>query len=202
MSKIEVGRWSQQLRRMLGQAGQDVVAAELAPEISPTFELEGMSVQWNFLKGVRDVYVGQTIAAVALNVGKWRFRNPADSGMAAVFSLIRLVPASGAAALAIRVNSQTTDFATSQPTTVPDTRWGPLTTGRSAIVATFTNAVTAIPAGQTVAQSREPTSIAWQYDQEIFIPPGVTMDVGTDTANIQMTASFKWSERPFPVLER
>ena len=187
---------------MLGQAGQESIAAELAPEISPTFELEGQSVEWNFLKGVRDIYVGQTIAASALNVGKWRFRNPTGSGVIACFTYVALLPTTAATgALAIRINTLTADLPTAQPTTVPDTRWGPLTTGRSAIVATFTNTSPTIPAGQTIAQSRF-ASIEWRYEQEIVLLPGSGLDVGGDTINTAMTGSFVWHERPFPVLER
>ena len=202
MAKIELGRWSEQLRRMAGMAGQEVVSGELAPEISPTFELEGQSVEWNFLKGVRDVYVAQTIPNLAGNSSKWRFRNPADSGVLAVFEYIEIMPENAPAKVSIVVSEIFVDFTIVQPVAVPDIRWGALTTGRSALVVTFDNTVPVGPAGQGIAQSGPDTRQAFRYDNEILVLPGVTLDAGTATANIQLVGSFKWRERPMPILER
>jgi len=202
LAKIEAGRWSEQLRRMLGMAGVTSVAAELAPEVSPTIELEGQSVEWNFLKAVRDVYVGQTIAGSALNISKWRFRNPVDSGVVAVMEYVELVPTGGTAVLALNVSQVTVDLDTVQPTAVPDSRWGPLTTGRSALVVTFQNSDPTVPGGQAVATSRALDSVAWQYPREILLLPGVALDAGSQSINRQVHGTFKWRERHIPVLER
>ena len=186
---------------MAGMAGTTIVSAELSPEISPTFELEGRSVEWNFLKGVRDVYVGQRIAASALNTGFWRFRNPIGSGVAACFELIELSPET-TGGLSLAVNQLTVDLATAQPTAVPDSRWGPLTTGRSALVASFQNTTPGGVAGQSVARAQARADVAWRYNEEIFLPPGVVLDAGAAAINIAISGTFKWHERPFPVLER
>ena len=53
MSKIETGRFSDLLRRSLGMKGQELVSAELAPELSPTWQVESaLNQEWDWAKGV------------------------------------------------------------------------------------------------------------------------------------------------------
>ena len=81
MGSIEVGRFSDLLRRMFSMVGQLEVAAELSPEVSPTVELESAQNQeWDFLKGVKQCATSEEIAANAGAGGQFRLRNPPDSG--------------------------------------------------------------------------------------------------------------------------
>jgi len=202
MSKIESGRWSEQLRRMFGMAGTTLVSGELSPEVSPIVILESESVQWNFLKGVRDVYVGHTVAAAVGFTSKMRLRNPANSGVAGVLEFTEMTPNGLAVTMTVAANEQTVDFPTAVAPSVPDNRWGPLTTGRSTLVVTSTNAQATGPAGEVIGRGLTLSGVPWLYQKAIFVAPGVAIDLGIFATNLEMLFSFKWSERSFPVLEQ
>lgn len=200
MAKIEVGRWSDQLRRMLGMAGTSVVAAELSPEISPTIQLEGPGAEWNFLKGVRDCGGGGQLGAGAGFVSKWRFRNPAGSGVIIVIEVIALTPVA-TANLAIRGNAQTVNFTQLLLPSVMDARWGPIGSARPSLILSEDNTVAAVPAGEEMGRVSRSANGEWLYDREIVLVPGSNIDAGTETQNVGCRMWARWRERGLPVLE-
>lgn len=121
--KIELGRYSDILRRLL--AGKDqVVAAELAPEISPVFVLESDRPEWAFLGGERLGCVAITQAATALARSTCRIRNPANSNALLVIEELYVGIDTTADQVAIRMGEGTADLATVGIVSVRDRRWG------------------------------------------------------------------------------
>lgn len=97
MAKIEKGLYSQALRRIFSMVGQDVVAADLSPEVSPTVELERLSdPEMRFLRGERPVRGTSQIAATAV-AQAYRLSNPRGSNALAILdqASFRLAALSG-----------------------------------------------------------------------------------------------------------
>lgn len=200
MSKIETGRWSDQLRRMLGMAGSPVVAAELSPEISPTIQLEGPSAEWAFLKGVRLAASGLAITAAAGTGSTVRLRNPLNSACIAVITAIGL-SADSIQDFQIRLGQTDVNFGGVLLSTVRDSRWGQVgATGRNALIVSATN--TLPPAvGEDISRWRGAAGITVYYPSEIVLAPGDNLDMGGRTANIPMQVNLAWAERGLPELE-
>ena len=206
MSKIEIGRWSEQLRRMLGMAGTDIVSAELSPEISPTIELEGQSPEWDFLKGKRNCFGASNLAAGGVTfISKYRLRNPANSGVIAVVKRIEMAStagAPGAQSFRIAVNAQTVNFDTAVIPLVPDTRWGALSLQATTLLLTTAIIQTTSVAGNRLANSITLHGTRWLMDEPFVLVPGTNVDFGSASDNLPMAGWVAWTERGFPVLER
>ena len=202
MSKIEIGRWSAQLRRMLGMKGVSDVSTELSPEISPTFQLEGPTAEWDFLKGVRLCSASTTLLGVAPNQSVIRLRNPPASGVIAIVQAIsyRLPATTGAS---IQKGVSALDLATVRLTALRDERWAPAVPGlnRSVLILSRTDAG-GIPVGPDVLWSM--TSLGnsiIRYPSPVILTPGTHIDVSTDGGNVALDVSFSWSEREVSALE-
>ena len=200
MSKIEIGRYSELLRRQFGMKGQESVAAELSPEVSPIVILEDASDEWNYLKGVRDCGFGDIVAAIAGFTSKWRMRNPAASGIIAVVEFIEIVT-NATSAKRITINNQTVDFPTPVQGAVLDARWGIVGVAEPAVIVTASNAQATGPAGTSIGESRALSNAPWTYAQEIVLVPGAVLDFGTADQDEDARATVRWRERAFPALE-
>jgi len=200
VSKIEIGRYSEQLRRMFGMKGQETVSSELSPEVSPTIQLEGPGAEWNFLKQVRDCAFGNTVIGAVGFTTKWRFRNPVDSGIIAVMEAWELTPTL-LAGMSINGNAQTVDLPTASIAAVTDGRWGTITASRPTVIVSSSNAQATGPAGESFAEAVRLGSTAWLYDQEIVLVPGAVLDIGLVSTNIDARIWARWRERQIPALE-
>lgn len=203
MSKIEIGRFSELLRRTLGMKGQQTVAAELSPEVSPVIELESAEDQeWDFLKGVRQVSWSAQIAANVGAAGQGQLRNPPGSGVLAVVTNIEMAGVS-AQQFAITFNRETIDLTNTALTVARDGRWQ--TTSifqQSALIATFRNATGAVPVGAgTIYISGRDVRVPVHYSQQIVMPPGSNLIFGGISANDIVWVSCDWHERQIPALE-
>lgn len=200
MSKIEIGRYSEQLRRMLGMKGQEVVSGELSPEISATIEIEGPGAEWNFLKGVRDASTGATIGAIAGNRPNFRLRNPTGSGVIATVQVVALVSPSGDVDIALARGLETTDLAVGTfATTVLDERWAPI--GQTTLVASVTNLDALGPQGRIFVRARTLDHTEWRYPYQVVLVPGTNLDFGLLTLATGATGWVRWHERRLPRLE-
>jgi len=203
VSKIEIGRYSELLRRTLGMKGQQTVAADLSPEVSPTIQLEGSEDQeWDFLKGVRQCSWAEQVAANAGAAGQGQLRNPPGSGVLATLTRIEM----GCLAVQqfrIVFNRSTADLANTALTVARDGRWQPTAISQqSALIATFQNAVGSVPTGAGVIYftPRAVNSPAI-YQTQVILPPGSNLHFGGSDANLIMYFSVEWRERQIPALE-
>jgi len=203
MAKIEVGRWSNQLRRMFGMAGVTDVSADLSPEISPVVVIEGPTADLLFLKEVRQIFAADFLAAAIGFTSKWRLRNPARSGVIAVIRHIEMV-SPAAVTYGIAVNQQTVDFATVVNTAIPDARWEALNVAarRATLVSSAANNQATGPAGDFLLTARILPNTLLVFSRPFPLLPGTTLDFGTETGNVDLRMSIEWRERAFPVLEQ
>lgn len=202
MSKIEIGRYSEQLRKMLGQAGTEIVAGELSPEISAVIVLEQDAAEWNFLKHVRDCGGIAAVTGVAVNVITMRLRNPATSGVIAQVSLVSLFP-NLRTPVTMGMGEAVTDLALAVNTVTLDSRWGQSGVSDSALVFSTNNATTAIQqAGRAFYSGTPLVDTEWKYREQIVIPPGTFIDWGIELDGISIRTSVRWKERQLPALEQ
>lgn len=202
MSKIEIGRYSDLLRRALSMVGQVDIAAELSPEVSPTWQLEAATDEWRFLKGVK---ICSAAEAIVPNVGaaaQFVLRNPLDSGALCVVDEISF---NGTPAQTYHITLQTSvaDLANTALSVVRDLRW-PVTgvAGQAAMLPTFQNAVGAVPVGAgTIFSVRPLGNTQVRYTQQIILPPGTRVYFGGQAANTSMNANIAWHERGIQPLE-
>jgi len=205
VSKIEVGRWAELLKRISGIAGAETVSGHLSPEISPVMLLEDLGdADYLFLKGVRLCSAGTGVNAAAGFTSKYRLRNPADSGAVAVVTALEISPDAGAAQnVTANIHRLTVDLPTAVLTTAQDPRWG--TTGglnQTALIFSTSNAQVTGPAGDVVFDTRTPNGTPYLYTQQIPLLPGSGIDWGTITLNVSFRGWVRWTERTIPDLER
>lgn len=200
MSKIEVGRWSDQLRRMTGQKGTSSVAEELSPEVSAVFLLEGESVEWNYLKGVRNLFGSARLSAAPGFTSKWRLRNPVASGAVGIIDRIEMSgPATGTFLGIGGTNPPvTTDFTTPVLPRVIDSRWDTAAGGGAVCVWSEQNSDATAPF-QNMAR--------WDFAVEpvgagpFILLPGSAIEWGSASGNQPVATWIKWRERGIPQLE-
>jgi len=204
VSKIEVGRWGELLKRISGIAGAFSVAGEISPEVSPTMQLEDLAdADYLFLKSVRLCAAGRPIVAAAGFTSKFRLRNPATSGVVAVVRGLEIGALNAAINVIGALNQQTVDFSTSILTTAMDTRWG--TTGglnQTALIFSSANDEATVPAGDQIFDMRLDADTPWPYPWQIPLLPGSALDFGTTSANLNIRGWVRWTERGLPELER
>lgn len=200
MSKIEVGRYANQLRRMFGMAGSSIVSAELSPEISPTVQLEGPVAEWEFLKGVRLAGSGQNITAGAVNPSSIRLLNPVGSGCIATVTRL-LYSTSGIQQMSVFLGGAAVNIGAVVATGVRDSRWNAGgATGQNALILSITNSG-GVLVGQRMYLARTNPDLTVILPTSYVLLPGDNLDVSGFSNNTAIQASFEWSERGLPELE-
>jgi len=205
VTKIEIGRYSELLRRVFSMVGQVEVAGEMSPEISPVFELEtALNQEWDFLKAVKQCSTSEAIAANVGAAGQFRLRNPAASGMIATVHQLTMTAITGGLSWAVNVAPGTVDLANTALTTARDARWpSGATLQASALLATFQNAVGAVPTGAgTVARWTSAASRPVTYSEQIILTPGSLVTFGCLNANLPVQIYASWHERQLLAVER
>ena len=202
MSKIETGRFSELLRRALNMKGQEIVAGDLSPEISPTWQVETDELQWDFLKGVKACSAYEVIAANVGAGGHMRLRNPVGSGVIAMIDLVHISPAgSGQNRITLR-SGQTSDLLNTSFTTARDLRWIPSSIGQqSAMVVTFTAASGSVPSNGALYDSIADSRPLIDWVGGAIVTPGTALEFGTFTANIICACGVEWRERRIDEIE-
>jgi len=200
VSKIEIGRYSELLRRSLGMKGTVEVAGELSPEVSATIELEGPAPEWDFLKQVRGCRAANTLPGVVANTVHYRLRNPAGSGTLATIQALGLTPAS-VAELRINRGQIGGELLTLLVTVVPDTRWGAIGTTTTSLLFSGTNADASGPAGDLIATGAALANSQFLYRQPVVLNPGDSLDWGIINTNVRLYTWISWIERQLPALE-
>ncbi len=199
MSKIEIARWSEQLRRMLGQKGQEFVAGELSPEVSATIQLEGPTIEWWFLKGVRAAGAGFQVTGGVGTENRVRMRNPLGSGAVAVLEIVEVYPVAASQIIGI-VGSEVTDTGIVSSGT-RDGRWGQAgAVGQNVIILSSTNTA-GVVGNEVLFRADVLASSPFKYTAGVVILPGQNFDVGLLQFNVNFTCTLAWSERRLPQLE-
>jgi len=201
MSKIEIGRYSDRLRRMFYMKGASDVATELSPEISPVIVLEQAGAEWEFLQGVRICGVRANIAGAVANRSILRLRNAANSGVIATVTGVEYT-AEATATIDLTKGRAAADLTITGATAVRDHRWRPSSVlFRTALLASFENAG-AVPAGEDVLwEVRALANTRLAYPHQVVLIPGDSLDLATVTVNVTFRPVFTWKERPVAALE-
>lgn len=204
MSKIEIGRWAELLKRITGIAGARTVSGDLSPEVSPTMLLEDLSAaDFLFLKSVRLCGGGSSITGGVGFTAKWRLRNPTDSGVVALVSCMEVSPVNTILSVRGSLNEQIVNFPTTVIARVADSRWG--VTGavnQTALVLSSSIVQATGPAGENFWVTRTPSNTPVRHDFNFPLLPGSCVDWGTDGLNLSVRSWVRWSERGLPDLER
>ena len=204
MSKIETGRYSELLRKQLGQKGQELVAGELSPEISPVFGLEAAlwSLEWYYLKGVRALSGSDIIGANVLAGGHMRLTNPIGSEVLATVTRVSMT-AKSIVEWAVNLEETGAILKSVGLSTARDGRW-PRTAAlfQSALTISFTASSGAVPTGQGILHRGSAIADTLQsYSEQVVVPPGFALTWGSLTANVGVDLNVDWFERPVAALE-
>jgi len=200
VSKIEIGRYSEQLRRMLGMKGVQEVSGELSPEITATLELEGPTDEWAFLKQLRLAGVGTRVTAGAVNVSTVRLRNPAASGCIAVIEEI-LFGTQVTQILRIQLGQAAVEIGGVLLTGVRDSRWEASgAAGQNSLILSSTNSGGAV-VGRVMQMTHVLANAPLVVPIKFVLLPGDNLDLTGLSNNIEITVSLGWTERALPSLE-
>lgn len=198
MSKIEVGFYSELLRRFLSQAGQESVSGELSPEISPVMVLDSVRPDWAYLRGERMCggSVGSAPAA-ALN-STVRLVNPAGSGMLLTICDLQWWNNAIDNDIVIRVDPTTvTGEISSNQGQVLDTRWNQRPQALIAVNNTLTIAAAGgSRIGQPLPGTINSTNLSGgSWTHPIVLSPDHSVIVMNTTVNVRIDVGFVWMER-------
>lgn len=200
MSKIEIGRFSERLRRALGMKGVPVVSAELSPEISPVIIVQGNDPDQQFLQGVRLCVSAIGVNGVAGNPSLVRWRNPENSGVIAVFERFWFsIENSGQ--MNVGYAAVQADLPTASASGLRDHRWAGAP-DNTTIRASRTAAGTGLNLADSLMVARLTSGRPFTYPQPVILLPGETIEAGTIGVDTEFTAVAIWSERQIPALER
>jgi len=180
--------------------GQQEVASELSPEISPTWQLEGPTADWDFLKEVRLCIASSNTAGAAGFSTRFRLRNPANSAVLAVLESVRFVVASPAA-IQLLYGVATVDLSIAGGSFVRDHRWRSTSaTFRTTCLFSTDNTGDAVN-GQVVHRTEVLIDSPEIFKEPFVLNPGDSFDFTTVAQNVRARLTFAWRERQLPALE-
>jgi len=200
MSKIEIGRYSERLRRSLGMKGQETVASELSPEVSPVIIIEDNDAQWQFLQGVRLCSSAMLQGTVVAQNNIFRLRNPAGSGVVGEVNVLSMSGNIAGMVFNLGYGVTQAELGTAGTTGLRDSRWG---TGidNTTLIASRANNV-ALNFASSIWITRAFPDHQWVYPHGRFIIlPGESIEWGTASVNLTLVTTVDWTERQLPALE-
>lgn len=193
-------------------AGQQHVADELTAEISPGFTLESERPEWEFLKGAKLMSAPLNVAGAALTLSAFRFRNPAQSGVVAIFGgepnggpaveiTLQLV---GGGTASVQFQSQPDSLVNLSATlaAIPrDTRYTNVAANTSALVCSQTNNLVVgagdIFHGGAAATFLDPLKFYFTF----VLTPGNELNIVCVDANTNTRGGIMWLEKRLDQLE-
>jgi len=203
VSKIEIGRYSELLRRALGMAGTDVVAGELSPEISPTWVLEADPPELAILKSVRLVASSGALGPVAGQSARYLLTNPVGSGMVAVVTNLSVSAPIAYRVVVRMIRSELANFGLGpNEAGSRDSRWERPTASVSPIIFSQENNALVIAGGFPLDDAFVRASERYSYTSPVILAPSSSVFWGLVTQNTAASAAVSWYERPLPFLER
>lgn len=201
MAKTETGRFSELLRKALGMKGVQDVASELSPEISPTWQLEGPTAEWEFLKHVRVCGHGGRVASAPGFLPKMRGVNRIGSGILVVIEGISMTIESGSAILLIGLGTALFDHSLVTGTTTRDRRWGMTSPQRTSLLLSQDNSDAVEPVAEIIAETRRGAFDEWLFGFPIILIPGTAVDFWSPNLNLGLSWYLIWRERQIAPLE-
>lgn len=202
MSRINVGRFSQLLRRFLEQKGTEVVASELSPEISPVFILENDRPDWLFLKGER-LCVASFATTSGASLGPTvRVRNPLASAALATIVGFSINPNTNTSFASARLTISNNNLAGGNvPLFIRDGReLVSLGINKSAMVGSFSNTIE--PVGDLMWTTNCIPNEERGLNQPFILSPGRAFDVGLSSVSVNTVhINIYWTERALPAIE-
>jgi len=197
VSKIEVGRYSELLRRLLSMKGVTEVSGELSPEISPVFILESERPEWEFLKGEKPMSSVFALAGVAAQNYAYRLVNPVGSGVMAVLGTWTIT-AESEFDLLIERNTTQGSLATVLNTVSRDTRY-PIVNASACVASQATNVAAS---GQAWWSAHVIPNVPVEVRAPFVLLPGHQVQFSTiGTVNVSVRGNLEWLERRADVLE-
>ncbi len=199
MSKIQTGRYADLLRKYLAMKGVEDVAAELSPEISPTFQLESELPEWEFLKGDKLMAGVSAVAGVAAVQSAVKLVNGIQSGVLCRFTKIQII-CSPATIVLVERNLATANFTTLFPTVARDTRL-PLLNASALIHSGQTGAV---PTGESWWSTHFLSDVSQnvlQPRESFILTPNHQLQITTNENNTSLRVTWFWIERRIDALE-
>ncbi len=197
VAKIETGRYSELLRRILGMKGQEFVASELSPEISPAFILEAELPEWQFLRNQKLMGVVYALPAVAAQNSVVHLVNPAGSGVLA--TVVRSIySAVGDTSYVLGRGAQTANLGTVLPSVARDTRF-PIVNA-SALIASQGNNV--VGAGEAFHSTGVLSLTPDEFTDPVVLTPAHQFEVSSISTNVAIRGAIQWLERRMDVLEQ
>jgi hypothetical protein len=200
-NEILVGRINRFLQKLLGMKGSPP-APQLASEITPSFEIEDVTVEDRVLLQWNSFAWAQFGAA---NVGfatQLRLRNPVGSGVIAVIERVSVTSQAGSQTFNLSKAQVSTDLTTpvTTPPIIRDLRSASgqptATLMGSAMTPSFANGVAVV--GTVIDQIKIAANTSWQFiythHQELTLLPGDSYSL-SGGANEAMQGSFWWRER-------
>lgn len=198
MAKIEIGRFSDLLRRLLSMSGVSTVASELAPEISPVFVLEQERPEWEFLKNAKLCTSQFSVTPVAAQFPQARLRNPPGSGIVAVFTDFNWAVGLTSVVNLWRVTTLL-DMAGPANTMSRDTRLAALNI--SGLIATQQTSAVALTGDFFYHAVNNAGEDTMPIKVPFVLTPGFAIDIGGETVNSSLRGNFHWLERRLGALE-
>jgi len=200
VSKIEVGRFSSLLRRVLNMKGVSDVSSELSPEISPVLTLESERPEWEFLKGQKlmsVVFAGRSVAGQNSAI---RLRNPVDSGVVAVFPAGGIIVGITLNTSVILLERNTIQAALAEviPSVARDTRYPQL--AASALLASQGNNIAA--SGEAYWSIFLDDKAQTTVDVPFVLTPGFQLQLSSTSNALVLRGAFGWLERRLDQMER
>lgn len=183
--------------------GQETVAAELSPEVSPVIVLEDNSAEWQFLQGTRLASSVVAVDAFTAEIPITRVVNPAGSGVLAVFSRIEVIASDAGDVIALGPVLSLDQLTTLGATALRDHRWlSAGATGRNTIVVSSQTATPPLVLSESYWSARVIPNTTNAMVEPFILLPGEAVQWGVLTINTLMRSNIYWSERRLPALER
>lgn len=210
MSHIQAGRWSELLRRATGQAGVEDVSSELAPEITPTWQLETNSPEWDYLKSTKRLTCNVQIDASGHP--SWMLRNPIDSGTIGIVESVLISTSATDVKMTLALAYDATDLSTTGFPIVTDGRWVPLNNlplvdpSISSLVFTIQTVGAYLNVGSLIGyfQIESPRGLneLININRAVVLPPGWALILSTVGSSVYLGGSVSYKERTLPPLEQ
>jgi len=209
VSHIQAGRWSELLRRATGQAGVEDVSSELAPEITPTWQLETNSSEWDYLKSTKRLTC--SVELDAPGNASWMLRNPINSGTIGIVDSVVASASSPNCKVTLAVAYDSTDLAITGFPIVTDGRWVPLNTlplidpSISSLVFTTQKVGAYLNVGSLIGYFQLTNTGLNELINEhrtVVLPPGWSLIMSATGSGFYMGGSVSYRERTLPPLEQ
>ena len=201
MTEIQGGRWDKFLRKLFPVKGQ-VIAPNLAPELTPIVEVQPYRSELEYLIGDRLCGRAAEVAAVAGNYSCLQLSNPADSGHLVIVDGVHYGTLVANATMSLGMFVGATTAPNAGLGAVRDTRWpgGGLAAaaGYTVGVTAFGNTVAAASATIFLVRTLASNGMSIMHHPGMFvISPGYCFEIRTAVVNIAATMSILWREREF-----